>query len=69
MKLIYEADSQRVVGAQAWGGKNVSTRINAIAVAISAGMTVKQLGSVDFCFSSAQCTIWDPIQVVCGMVR
>ncbi len=69
IKLIYEADSQRVVGAQAWGGKNVATRINAIAVAISAGMTVKQLGSVDFCFSSAQCTIWDPIQVVCGLVK
>lgn len=69
IKLIYEADSHRVLGAQSWGAKNVATRINAIAVAISAGLTAEQLGSVDLCFSSAQCTIWDPIQLVCGMVR
>ena len=69
IKLVYDAGTYRILGAQAWGGKNVSTRINAIAVAISAGMTAKALGSVDFCFSSAQCTIWDPIQIVCGMAK
>lgn len=69
IKLVYDAQTERILGAQAWGGKNVSTRINAIAVAITAGMTVKALAGVDFCFSSAQSTIWDPIQVVCGMVR
>ncbi len=69
IKLIYDAGTYRVLGAQAWGGKNVATRINAIAVAITAGMTAKQLAGVDFCFSSAESTIWDPIQIVCGMVK
>ncbi len=69
IKLIYDATTFRVLGAQAWGGKNVATRINAIAVAISAGMSAKALAGVDFCFSSAQSTIWDPIQIVCGMVK
>lgn len=69
IKLVYDAGSFRVLGAQAWGGKNVSTRINAIAVAITAGMSAKALGDVNFCFSSAQSTIWDPIQIVCGMVK
>ena len=69
IKLIYDAGTYRVLGAQAWGGKNVSTRINAIAVAITAGMSAKALAGVDFCFSSAENSIWDPIQIVCGMVK
>ena len=69
IKLVYEANTRQVVGAQAWGGKNVSTRINAIAVAIRAGMTVETLGQVDFVYSSAQCSIWDLIQVVCGQAK
>ena len=69
IKLVYEANTRQVVGAQAWGGKNVSTRINAIAVAIRAGMTVDALGQVDFVFSSSSSSIWDPIQVVCGQAK
>ena len=69
IKLVYEANTRQVVGAQAWGGKNVSTRINAIAVAIRAGMTVEALGQVDFVFSSSTSSIWDPVQVVCGQAK
>ncbi|NBI66258.1 pyridine nucleotide-disulfide oxidoreductase [Pseudoflavonifractor sp. 60] len=69
IKLVYEANTRQVVGAQAWGGKNVSTRINVIAVAIRAGMTVEALGQVDFVFSSSTSSIWDPIQVVCGRAK
>lgn len=69
VKLVYEANTRQVVGAQAWGGKNVSTRINALAVAIRAGMTVETLGQVDFVYSSNSSSIWDPIQVVCGQAR
>lgn len=69
IKLVYEANTRQVVGAQAWGGKNVSTRINALAVAIRAGMTVEALSQVDFVYSSSSSSIWDPIQVVCGQAR
>lgn len=69
IKLVYEASTRQVVGAQAWGGKNVCARVNAIAVAIRAGMTVEALGQVDFVYSSAQCAIWDPIQIVCGQAK
>lgn len=69
IKLVYEANTRQVVGAQAWGSKNVSTRINAIAVAIRAGMTADALSQVDFVYSSCTSSIWDPIQVVCGQAR
>ncbi|MDD3367479.1 MAG: FAD-dependent oxidoreductase [Lachnospiraceae bacterium] len=69
IKLVYDASSRQVLGAQAWGRKNVSARINAIAVAIQAGMTVEQLGSVDFVYSSSVSAIWDPVQVVCNAAK
>lgn len=66
VKLVYDASSRRILGAQAWGRKHVTDRINAIAVAIHAGMTPEQLGQVDFVYSSSVSSIWDPIQVVCN---
>ena len=48
---------------------SVSARINAIAVAIRAGMTVEALGQVDFVYSSSSCSIWDPVQIVCGQAQ
>ena len=69
IKLVYEANTRQVLGAQAWGEKNVSARINAIAVAIRAGMTVEALGQVDFVYSSSSCSIWDPVQIVCGQAQ
>ncbi len=69
IKLVYEEGTHRIVGAQGWGRKNVSARINAVAVAIAAGMTTEQLGRVSFVYSSSASAIWDPIQIVCSRVK
>ncbi|PHV69414.1 pyridine nucleotide-disulfide oxidoreductase [Sporanaerobium hydrogeniformans] len=69
IKLIYEAQTHKILGAQAWGKKNVCARINALAVAIAAGMTTEALAQVNFIYSSSTNTMWDPIQVACHAVR
>lgn len=69
IKLVYEADTHRILGAQAWGKKNAAARINAIAVAVAAGMTTEQLGNVGFVYSSSASAIWDPIQIACSQVQ
>ena len=69
LKLVYEASGRRVLGAQGWGAKNVVSRINAIAVAAAAGMTVEQLAGVELVFSSQCYSVWDPIQVVCSAAK
>lgn len=69
IKLVYEAATRRVVGAQAWGKKNAAARVGAIAVAVAAGMTVEELAKVDFVYSSASCSIWDPIQIACNAAK
>lgn len=68
IKLVYDADTHQILGAQAWGKKNAAARINAIAVAAAAGMTAEQLGQVGFVYSSSASAIWDPIQIVCSKV-
>lgn len=69
IKLIYDAGTHQILGAQAWGRKNAAARINAIAVAVAAGMTAEQLAQVGFVYSSSASAIWDPIQIVCSMVK
>lgn len=68
LKLVCDANG-RIVGAQGWGEKNVAARINAVAVAVAAGMTAQQLANVDFVYSSAVSSLWDPIQMACTAVR
>lgn len=69
IKLVCDAENHRVLGAQAWGRKNAAARINAIAVAVAAGMTAEQLGQVGFVYSSSASSIWDPIQIVCSKME
>lgn len=65
VKMVYDGRDGTILGAQAWGKKNVISRINMFAVAIESGMTPAQLSNVDFSYSSAASSIWDPVQVVC----
>lgn len=69
IKLVCSAADGRILGAQAWGRKNAAARINAIAVAIAAGMTAGQLGQVGFVYSSCASSIWDPVQIVCSKME
>lgn len=69
VKMVYDRKTTRILGAQAWGRKNVISRINMFAVAIESGMTPEQLANVDFSYSSTASSIWDPVQVVCHDAR
>lgn len=69
VKMVYDSKTARILGAQAWGKKNVISRINMFAVAIESGMTPNQLANVDFSYSSTASSIWDPVQVVCHDAR
>lgn len=69
IKLIYEPASLKILGAQAWGKKNVSSRINAISVAIEGGMSTEDLAKTDMVFSSGTFSIWDPVQIVCDLAH
>lgn len=67
IKLIFDKDNGKIYGAQVFGGKGVDKRCDDIAVAIKAGMTVKDLTQIDFAYAPPFSSAKDPVNVA-GLV-
>lgn len=63
IKLIYHATTKKILGAQMVGKKQVVHRVDALAVAIYAGLTTEQLGMMDFCYAPPFAKTWDILNV------
>jgi len=64
LKLLFEPDDGRLLGAQAVGGAGVDKRIDILAVAIQAGMTVYDLEEVELAYAPQYGSAKDPINMV-----
>jgi NADH oxidase (H2O2-forming) len=62
VKILARKDDCRVVGAQIIAGEDVGHRINMVATAIQANMTVDELANVDTCYAPP---IADTLEPVC----
>jgi NADPH-dependent 2,4-dienoyl-CoA reductase/sulfur reductase-like enzyme/rhodanese-related sulfurtransferase len=51
MKVLYDPQTGRLLGAQAVGGDGVDKRIDVLATAITAEMTVEDLEQLDLCYA------------------
>jgi len=73
LKLLFDPTTGRVLGAQAVGGHGVDKRIDVLAVAIQAGMTVYDLEEVELAYSPQYGSAKDPINmagfVAAGLLR
>jgi NADPH-dependent 2,4-dienoyl-CoA reductase/sulfur reductase-like enzyme/rhodanese-related sulfurtransferase len=73
LKLIFDPTTGRVLGAQAVGGAGVDKRIDVLAVAIQAGMTVFDLEEMELAYAPQYGSAKDPINmagfVAGGMLR
>ena len=63
LKLLFDLHSGRVLGAQAVGGAGVDKRIDVLAVAIQAGMTVFDLEEMELAYSPQYGSAKDPINM------
>jgi len=63
MKLIYEKDSLRILGAQIIGFDGVDKRIDVIATAMQAGMKVSQLKDLDLAYAPPYSSAKDPVNM------
>ena len=63
VKMIAERGSGRVLGAQIVGLENAGKRIDAVAVAITAGMTTEDVLNLDLAYAPPFGPLWDPVQV------
>ena len=63
IKLLFEPDNGKVLGAQIVGEDGVNTRIDVLAVAIQAGMTVFDLEEVELAYAPQFGSAKDPINM------
>ncbi|WP_166830605.1 FAD-dependent oxidoreductase [Thalassoroseus pseudoceratinae] len=73
LKLLFNPDDARIWGAQAVGAAGVDKRIDVIAMAIHAGMTVYDLEEVELCYAPQYGSAKDPVNmagfVAAGILR
>ncbi|MEO1496248.1 MAG: FAD-dependent oxidoreductase [Planctomycetota bacterium] len=73
LKLLFNPTSGKVLGAQAVGGRGVDKRIDVIAMAIQARMTVFDLEESELCYAPQYGSAKDPVNIVAfiaaGVVR
>jgi NADPH-dependent 2,4-dienoyl-CoA reductase/sulfur reductase-like enzyme/rhodanese-related sulfurtransferase len=73
LKVLFEPGTGKILGAQAVGGAGVDKRIDVLAVAIQAGMTVFDLEQMELCYAPQFGSAKDPVNmagfVAAGLLR
>jgi NADPH-dependent 2,4-dienoyl-CoA reductase/sulfur reductase-like enzyme len=63
LKLVAERGSGRVLGMQVVGGAGSAKRVDAVAVALHAGMDVTDLIDLDLAYAPMFSPVWEPVQI------
>ncbi len=73
LKVLFDPQTGQLLGAQAVGGAGVDKRIDVLAVAIQAGMTVYDLEEMELCYAPQFGSAKDPVNmagfVAAGLLR
>jgi rhodanese-related sulfurtransferase len=73
LKLLFDPETGKVLGAQGVGGAGVDKRIDVLAVAIQAGMTVYDLEEMELAYAPQYGSAKDPVNmagfVAAGLLR
>ena len=64
IRLVAERGTGRVLGAQILGGPGAAKRIDTLATAIAARMTVADVADLDLAYAPPFSSVWDPVAVV-----
>ncbi len=63
VKLVAEAETGRLLGGQIVGGQGSAKRVDILATALTAGMTLKELIDLDLGYAPPFSLVWDPVQI------
>ena len=69
IKLIYDARTRRLLGANAAGAHDAVMRTDVFAVAIHAGMTTEELGMVDLAYAPPFASVWDAVHIAANAAK
>lgn len=67
LKVLYHSETKQILGAQGVGKDSVDKRIDVLAVAMQAGLTVTDLSQLELCYAPPFGSAKDPVNMV-GMV-
>jgi NADPH-dependent 2,4-dienoyl-CoA reductase/sulfur reductase-like enzyme len=65
VKLVFAPDSGRLLGGQIVGQEGAGKRIDVLATALHAGMTVEEMINLDLGYSPPFSPAWDPVLIAC----
>lgn len=66
VKLVFEKETERLLGAQIAGKSGAALRINPLAIAIEKGMCLEEIAFSDFGYAPPFSGTWDPVQIACN---
>ena len=69
IKLVYDADDYTLYGAQVFGLDGAVLRASAFTTAISANLSTKELGYIDYAYSPPFASTWDAINVAANTAK
>jgi CoA-dependent NAD(P)H sulfur oxidoreductase len=67
VKLVFDRSSHRLLGAQMVGGGGAEKRIDVLAAALYAKMTVEDLTSLDYSYAPPYASVWDATLVAANV--
>ncbi|MBY5922588.1 CoA-disulfide reductase [Ferrimonas balearica] len=69
VKLVYEADSKRILGGQLAGGAGAVLRVDTLAAAIQGNLTTADLGMLDLVYAPPFARTWDALNVAGNVAK
>lgn len=63
LKVLFAKDSEKIIGAQVVGFEGVDKRLDVLAVAMQAGLTVRQLKDLDLAYAPPYSSAKDPVNM------
>jgi NADPH-dependent 2,4-dienoyl-CoA reductase/sulfur reductase-like enzyme len=63
LRLVADTESGRLLGAQGVGGDGVVARINALATALTGGLSMEDLAYLDLAYAPPFSGAWDPVHI------
>ncbi|MDR0485060.1 MAG: CoA-disulfide reductase [Alphaproteobacteria bacterium] len=64
MKILSDPTTNKIIGAQILGKNNTLLRIHALSVAIETGLTVEELGMLDFAYAPPFTRTWEALNIL-----
>lgn len=69
IKLVVQKTTKRLLGAQIIGKKDVAKRLDVLATAITAKMTVGEIGMLDLTYAPPIAPVYDPIHIAANVAN